>query len=76
MACFFDNFSFTLYKYIAAERQSLSNQLAFLFAVIAFVLVYIMLSVQIALKTGIGDTITNANSHEKEILTLILSSTQ
>ncbi len=69
-------FSFSIYKYIAIDKQSISNQLAFLFTVIAFVLVYIMVSIQLGLKIGIGDAITNANSHEKDILALILSSTE
>ena len=67
---------FTFYKYVAYTKQSFTNQLTFLFAVIAFVLVYIMVSVQIGLKTGIGDSITNASGNEKEILSLILASTQ
>jgi len=69
-------FAFAIYKYIKIERQSVFNQLAFLFTVIAFVLVYITLSIQIGLNVGIGDAINNANSNEKEILTLIVNSTQ
>ena len=69
-------FAFSIYKYIAIDKQSISNQLAFLFTTIAFVLAYIMLSIQIGLKTGIGDAIANANGNEEEILYLILSSTE
>jgi len=69
-------FAFAIYKYIKIKRQSIFNQLALLFTVIAFVLVYIMLSIQIGLNVGIGDAINNANSNEKEILTLIVNSTQ
>jgi len=68
-------FAHALYKYIAIEKQSISNQLAFLFTVIAFVLVYIMLSIQIGLKTGIIDMMNSATDNEKETLALILSST-
>ncbi len=69
-------FAYSIYKYIAISNQSTSNQLAFLFTTIAFVLVYIMLSVQIGLKAGIGEAIALANGNEKETLTLILSSTE
>ncbi|MFC2096742.1 hypothetical protein ACFLSI_00265 [Bacteroidota bacterium] len=64
------------YKYFALTKQSLCNQLSFLFAVIAFVLVYIMVSVQIGLKAGIGDLIANAEGNKKEMLSLILASTE
>ena len=68
-------FAFSVYQYIALDRQSISNQLAFLFTIIAFVLVYIMMSVQVGLKTGIGDAIALANNSEQETLKMILSST-
>ncbi len=68
-------FAYSVYKYIAIDDQSTSNQLAFIFTVIAFILVYIMLSVQIGLKAGISDAIALADSPEKETLELILSST-
>jgi len=67
-------FAFSIYKFIAIDKQSISNQLAFLFTTIAFLLAYIMLSIQIGLRTGIGDAIANANGNEKQTLTLILSS--
>ena len=68
-------FAFSIYKYIAIDKQSISNQLAFLFTIISFVLVYIMLSIQIGLKTGINDVIERTSNSEKRLLMLILSST-
>lgn len=68
--------SFAFYKYVSLTKQSFSNQLSFLFAVIAFVLVYIMAAIQIGLKSGLGDTISNSTGREKEVLTLILNSSQ
>ncbi len=66
-------FAYSVYKYIAIEKQSISNQLAFIFTVIAFILVYIMLSVQIGLKTGINDMLNTAVGNEKDILSIVLS---
>ena len=66
-------FAYSVYKYIAIEKQSISNQLAFIFTVIAFIFVYIMLSVQIGLKTGINDMLNTAIGNEKEILNIVLS---
>jgi hypothetical protein len=67
-------FAFSIYKYIAIDNQSTSNQLAFLFTIIAFVLAYIMLSIQVGLGMGIGDAIAKANGSEKEMLSLIQDS--
>lgn len=67
-------FAFVVYKYIAIEKQSISNQLAFLFTSIAFVLVSIMIAIQLVAKTGMNETIANAQGNEQDILTAILTS--
>lgn len=45
-------YSYGLYSYIAAERESMSNRLAFVFAVIAFTTVLAMIIVQMAVGAG------------------------
>jgi len=63
-------FAFVVYKYIAIQKQSLSNQLAFLFTSIAFTLVSIMISIQLAARTGMEETLANAQGNEKDMLIL------
>jgi hypothetical protein len=48
-------YSYGLYSFIAAERESTANRLAFVFAVTAFTTVLGMLVVQLAVGAGIGE---------------------
>jgi hypothetical protein len=48
-------YSYGLYSFIAAERESAANRLAFVFAVVAFATVLGMIVVQLAVGAGIGE---------------------
>lgn len=48
-------YSYGLYSFIAAERESIANRLAFLFAVAGFTTVLAMIVVQLAIGAGIGE---------------------
>jgi hypothetical protein len=48
-------YSYGLYSYVAAERESTANRLAFVFAVTAFTTVLGMIVVQLAVGAGIGE---------------------
>ena len=67
-------FAFSVYKYFAMYKQTISNQLAFLFTCIAFILVGIMLSIQLVVQTGLEESIINASGVEKDTLILISKS--
>ena len=67
-------FAYSIYKFVALDHQSIYNQLAFLFVTIAFVLVSIMISIQVVVKTGMQDAIDNAISSEQTNLELIMKS--
>ena len=67
-------FAYSVYKFIAHSYQSIYNQLAFLFVTIAFVLVSIMISIQLVVKTGMQDSIDNASGSELTDLELIANS--
>jgi len=67
-------FAFSVYKYISIQKQSISNQLAFIFTVIAFVLVSIMISVQIIVRAGMEESIISATGSKKDTLLLVSSS--
>ncbi len=51
-------YSYGLYSYIAAERESTSNRLGIVFAVAAFATVLGMIVVQLAVGAGIGEMTT------------------
>lgn len=53
-------FAYSLYRFVAIERQSLANQLSFVFAALGFTVVACMISVQLAVKFGIQEQIANA----------------
>ena len=63
-------FVYSLYRYIALYQQSIPNQISFLMACLAFAMVSVMISVQLAVKFGISDYITNTPN--KEDLFLII----
>ncbi len=67
-------FGFGVYKYIALNKQTVSNQLSFLFCCIAFILVSIMLSVQMGVRVGMAEEIAAAGPDKKGTLELILYS--
>jgi hypothetical protein len=48
-------YSYGLHSFIAAERESAANRLAFVFAAVAFTTVLGMIVVQLAVGAGIGD---------------------
>jgi hypothetical protein len=48
-------YSYGLYSFVAAERESAANRLAFVFAVVAFATVLGMIVVQLAVGAGIGE---------------------
>jgi hypothetical protein len=48
-------YSYGLYSFVAAERESTANRLAFVFAVTAFTTVLGMIVVQLAVSAGIGE---------------------
>jgi hypothetical protein len=64
-------FAYAVYKYILLHKQSIMNELAFIFTCIAFVLVSIMISIQLAVKTGMEELMLSATGSEYEALLLI-----
>src|SRR3990172_3214150 len=48
-------YSYGLYSFVAAERESTANRLAFVFAVAAFAPVLVMIVVQLAVGAGVGE---------------------
>ncbi len=66
-------FLFSLYRYVAISRQGPANQLAFLFAGLAFAMVAIMISVQLGVRAGIEQYIAEKPGSE-EMLRLIRQS--
>jgi hypothetical protein len=48
-------YSYGLYSFVAAERESTANRLSFVFAVTAFSTVLAMIVVQLAIGAGIGE---------------------
>lgn len=48
-------YSYGLYSFVAAERESTTNRLAFVFAVTAFTTVLGMIVIQLAVGAGIGE---------------------
>jgi hypothetical protein len=63
-------FAYSIYRYIANERPTASNQLSFVFACLGFTLVASMLSVQMATGLATDDFIA-ASPDKKEQLQLI-----
>jgi len=68
-------FVFSLSQYVAIKRQSSANQLALLFAALAFTMVAAMISIQLGVRTGIDEFIAGS-PEQKEILTLTKRSTR
>ena len=64
-------FGYSLYRYIALQKQSASNQLAFVLGCLALAMVAMMISIQLAVKTGIEEHITKTLNGEQEVLKLM-----
>jgi hypothetical protein len=64
-------FVFSLFRFIGLDKQSATNQLAFVFACLAFVLVAAMMSSQLAVKAGIQEYIESSPTSDQELLKLI-----
>ena len=64
-------FVFSLNRFIALEKPSAANHLAFIFACLAFALVAIMISTQLAVNAGMQEYIGSASTSEREILPLV-----
>jgi hypothetical protein len=67
-------FVFSLYRFIALDNQSAANQLAFVFACLAFALVAAMMSAQLAVKIGIEEYIARSTGNEQEFLSMMRQS--
>lgn len=67
-------FAFSAYKYISIQYQSISNQLAFLFTVIAFILVSIMISIQLVVRAGMEGSLNISSGVERDTLMFISNS--
>jgi hypothetical protein len=68
-------FVFSLYRYIALTRQSPANQLAFVFAALAFTMVAAMISIQLGIQAGMERLIAESPG-QGDTLTLIKRSTR
>ena len=67
-------FAFAIYKFVARNYQSIYNQLAFLFVTIAFVMVSLMISIQVVVRTGMQDSISNSEASDENVMELIANS--
>lgn len=67
-------FVFSLYRYIAIYKQSAYNQLALLMACLAFAMVAMMISIQLSVRFGINEYISNSSNSEQEILRVMQNS--
>jgi hypothetical protein len=63
-------FVFGLIRFIALTYDGFSNQLAGIFAYIAFGLVAAMISIQSAIELGFNTYITNSSSNQQEFLSI------
>jgi hypothetical protein len=63
-------FAFSLCEYIKIDRHSSANQLAFVFAALGFAMVAAMISIQLAVRTGIEEHAANSPENQ-EFLKLI-----
>ena len=64
-------FVYSLVRYIALTHDGFLNQLAAIFACLAFTLVAAMLSIQLAVGLGTDATIANASWSQQEFLSMI-----
>ena len=64
-------FVFSLYRFIEIEKQSATNQLAFVFACLAFTLVAGMMSIQLGVRIGMQEYIAKAAKDQQELLEMV-----
>lgn len=64
-------FVFGLVRFIALTDAGFSNQLAGIFAYLAFALVAAMMSIQFAIELGTGTNIANSSANQQELLGMI-----
>lgn len=69
-------FASSLFRFIGHERQSATNQLAFVFACLAFVLVAAMMSSQLAVVAGMQEYAEHSLTGEPDLLRLMQRSTR
>ena len=68
-------FIYSIYSFVAVEHQTTANRLAFIFGTLGFTIVACMISVQLAVKFGIQDFITD-NPQDESTLVLIRKGTR
>ena len=66
-------FVLSLYRFISLGTQTFANQLAFLFACLAFTLLVAMISIQFAIGIGINEQLTNLAMNQHASLELMRS---
>lgn len=64
-------FIYALTRYVGAERQSAASHLALVFGCLSFAMVAAMISIQLAVRIGIEEYITEATGGTEETLKLI-----
>lgn len=64
-------FVYSIYKYVAYNHQTFVNQLSVIFALLGFTIVACMISIQLAVKFGINEYISNTTDN-RESFDLIL----
>jgi hypothetical protein len=64
-------FVFSLFRFIELTNPCATNQLAFVFACLAFTLVAGMMSIQLGVRIGLDEYITKSSQNQQELLELI-----
>jgi hypothetical protein len=61
-------FIFSLYQFVAIEKEGTANRLAFIFGCLAFALVAVMMSAQLAVKIGMQEYIQATPQPDRDLL--------
>jgi hypothetical protein len=61
-------YSYVLYSFVAAERESVANRLGLVFAIAAFTTVLAMIVVQLAVGAGLGEITRDLDEHTARAL--------
>jgi hypothetical protein len=64
-------FAFSLYRYYALERKSVMNELAFLFASLAFTILACMMSIQLAVGIGMEEYMAKSSYTDQQSLKVV-----
>jgi hypothetical protein len=64
-------FVFSFYRYYALERKSVMNELAFLFASLAFTMVACMMSIQLAVGIGVEEYMAKSSYADQQVLKVV-----